>query len=217
MVKYCYFAQPIETIRERHIIMYELLLREFDEVNHVWKTPASFEISDTLMLSLLTQARQKLGDSALSLNLTLRQFASKRTATALVNYAHHYLAPRQLTIELVKAPSLALMQRMGAIYRSAGILIAMDDVGSDNFYEEVAPLLPYLNTIKFALHNMRRDANELSPQNAEALKFWFDQSEDKQLLFTFEGIENQDDIELAMKLGITRGQGYFFSRPRQPK
>lgn len=37
------------------------------------------------------------------------------------------------------------------------------------------------------------------------------------MLFTFEGIEDEADLELAKRIGIARGQGYYFSKPQLPE
>lgn len=216
MGRLCYFAQPIENIRTQHVIAYELLLREWHEDQQQWRIPATFDIDAQTMITLLGDALAKLSIRRVSINLTNAQFADVNVMRALTEYVEMHMQPRQLTVELVDSPDLATLRRVGVGYRAAGILIAIDDVGSDNKFKEIRGLLPYVNTIKFALQNMRAPGSS-APQDAiESLRFWFEQAEEQQMLFTFEGIEDGNDIQLATQFGITRGQGYYFSKPQEP-
>lgn len=216
MSRYRYFAQPIENITTQRVIVYELLLRQWDEATAQWRTPASFELPVTTLLDLLKTALGQLGNKSVSLNLTRQQFVDLATTKAITDFAKAEMVPRQLTVELMDCPTLAELKRMAVYYREAGVLLAIDDVGSDHQYAQVASLLPYVNTIKFALQNLRRKGQATSAEMIAALRFWFEQAEAQQMLFTFEGIENQADVLLANRFGITRGQGYFFSRPQTP-
>jgi EAL domain-containing protein (putative c-di-GMP-specific phosphodiesterase class I) len=214
--KLCYFAQPIENIRTQHVIAYELLLREWHEEQQRWFVPASFDIDAQTMIALLSDALAKLTIRRVSINLTNAQFADVKVMRALTEYVETHMQPRQLTVELVDSPDLVTLRRVGVGYRAAGILIAIDDVGSDNKFREIRGLLPYVNTIKFALQNMRKPGAPAPEDAKESLRFWFERAEEQQMLFTFEGIEDGDDIQLATQFGITRGQGYYFSKPQEP-
>lgn len=213
MTKYCYFVQPIENIRSKKIIMYELLLRMWDETAKSWVVPSNFEISVETMISLLEAVHHTLGDNHISINLSNKQFSDLKVAHELIDYARQHLRPRQLTIELVETPEIEVLKIISEAYRGAGILLAIDDVGSDNLYVDIKEMLPYVNTIKFALQNLRKFNEQTTPEQIEMLRFWFNKSEEEQMLFTFEGIENDADLKLASRVGITRGQGYYFSRP----
>lgn len=217
MTQFCYFAQPIENIRNNKIIMYELLLRAWCETDKRWVVPETFDLEPDMVIQLLEEALRVLGDCRISINLTKKQFSDLKIAQSLVEFVRTYLEPRQLTVELVEVPSLETLKLMSEVYRSAGIMLAIDDVGSDNTAEAINGLLPYVNTLKFALQNLREHRYQMRPEYVEALKFWFDKAEDEQVLFTFEGIESKADIELAVQIGITRGQGYLFSRPLEPR
>lgn len=217
MPRYSYFAQPIENIATHRVIVYELLLRQWDASAQQWRCPASFELDAPTVITLLQEALDQLATKRVSINLTQQQFMDCTFAQTLLDFAKKHMLPRQLTVELMDCPSLAALKKLSAQYRAAGVLLAIDDVGSDHSYDQVAALLPYVNTIKFALQNLRRKGQKTSQDMIKALHFWFEQAEEQQMLFTFEGIENQDDIELANHFGITRGQGYFFSRPQAPE
>ena len=217
MTRYTYFAQPIENIATKRVILYELLLREWDEERSAWRIPSNFELAPSVVVQFLDEAVSQLDNHHVSVNLTRAQFNDVHMMEQLSEFVRTKLAPRQLTVELVDSPDLEVLQTMSAGYRSAGILLAIDDVGSDNQFQEIEDLLPYVNTIKFALQNMRKYGERPSEESIAALKFWFDQAEEQQMLFTFEGIENSEDVELAHRFHITRGQGYYFSRPHEPR
>lgn len=216
MMRYRYFAQPIENISTQRVIAYELLLREWQPEQQQWQRPGCFEIDATTTITLLREALSHLKTKRVSVNLTKQQFLDPAMAQAIADFAKVELLPRQLTVELMDCPSLADVKRMGVPYREAGVLLAIDDVGSDHSYERIATLLPYVNTIKFALQNLRQQGQRTSEAMIESLHFWFDQAEAQQMLFTFEGIENQADVDLASHVGVTRGQGYFLSQPQEP-
>ncbi|WP_127848800.1 EAL domain-containing protein [Lacticaseibacillus hulanensis] len=217
MARYSYFAQPIENISTGRIILYELLLREWNNDQKRWQVPTNFAIPASTMVDLLEQSVAELNGPHVSINLTKDQFADAKFARAITNFVSQNMVPRQLTVELVDTPDLTVLKKMSAAYRAAGVLLAIDDVGSDNMYSEVKDMLPYVNTIKFALQNMRARGCATTKREIEALHFWFEQAEEQQMLFTFEGIETKEDIELATHFGISRGQGYFFSRPLSPE
>ena len=217
MPQYSYFAQPIENISTKRIILYELLLREWNANEERWVTPASFAVPAETIVHILQKAIDVLDDHHVSINLTREQFADPLFTDAITAFVEANMLPRQLTVELVECPDFAVLKQMSARYRAAGVLLAIDDVGSANLYSDVKDMLPYVNTIKFALQNMRKHGCATTKEEIAALQFWFEQAEEQQMLFTFEGIETEEDIALATRFGIHRGQGYFFSRPLEPQ
>ncbi len=216
MAQYQYFAQPIENITTGSVVVYELLLRQWDDKNACWYVPENFDLSASLIIELLESAIKKLGNRRVSINLTYEQFADSEIEKAITTFAQKRMTNRQLTVELVNAPNLAILRAMSPVYRAAGIMIAIDDVGSDNIYKNVSDLLPYINIVKFALQNMRQDTTDIAMRLIESLNFWLMRAEEHRLVFIFEGIESEEDLKLANNLGVTRGQGYYFSRPMEP-
>lgn len=216
MLTYKYFAQPINNLVTNQTILYELLLRQWDDCQGRWRVPDSFELTPTELVQLLDTAINELNNRHVSVNLTAHQFADPEMQLAISDYVQAHLLPRELTVELVATPQLSALRQMSVGYRAAGVLIAFDDVGSDNLFTQIRTMLPYVNTVKFALQNMRPWGTTITDETIAALKFWFDKAEEYQMLFTFEGIESADDIQLAAHFGITRGQGYYFSKPQLP-
>lgn len=214
MPKYCFFVQSIDNVKAQRIIAYELLLREWNEAEQRWQLPDDFNLPAGQLIQLLKSAVDKLGNHRISVNLTNQQFEDTSVMEALTHFVDMYMVPRQLTVELVEKPKLSVLKEMSANYRKAGIILALDDVGSDNLYDEVKELLPYLNTVKFAIQNIRQFGEATSNQVVDMLQFWFQKAEEQQMLFTFEGIEDESDIALSVYLGVTRGQGYYFTKPQ---
>lgn len=217
MPQYRYFAQPIANIKTKHIIVYELLLRQWVPDKDAWLRPDTFDLTPDALIATLDQAITHLNFHRVSVNLTNHQFADPEMMRALTAYVAEHMLPRQLTVELVETPDFDVLRQMSVHYRSAGMLLAIDDVGSDNTYAEIKEMLPYVNTIKFAIQNLRRFGEQTAPEVAAALRFWFNRAEDQQMLFTFEGIEDEADVQLARSIGISRGQGYYIARPALPE
>ncbi|WP_155286414.1 EAL domain-containing protein [Lacticaseibacillus zhaodongensis] len=210
-MKLTYAAQPIVYIDSKLAFRYELLLRGWDEQEQRWRLPDSFEIPAEQQLALLDKALADLPVSNVSLNLSYAQFADERVADQFIAYAQAHPEIEQLTVELVAAPNMADIKQIGKRYREAGIALAIDDVGSDNLYDKVAPLLPYVDCVKFALQNLRATGETAHAEHDIA--FWAKIARESGKLFTFEGVESSADVCLAKRLGITRAQGYYFGKP----
>ena len=60
MLKYKYFAQPINNLVTNQTILYELLLRQWDEEQRCWQIPATFELTPAELIQLLDCAIKEL-------------------------------------------------------------------------------------------------------------------------------------------------------------
>lgn len=209
---YAFFAQPIMYQNQRFAS--ELLLRSFDEDNQHWVLPARFDLPVAQQVDLLYQAVAHLACSRVAINLTLAQFADPQTAAALIACYQHDAGPSALTVEIVDVPDLATTRRISAMYRDAGIRIHIDDVGSDNSYELVRELIPYVDGVKFAIQNLRQ--HEDDERIHERIRFWAEVARKNHLRLILEGVETQADVDFATALGITYFQGYFFAKPSLP-
>lgn len=211
-----YFAQPIEGVNAQGSVHWaaELLLRRYDSQSDQWRLPARFDIAVDKQIILISQALTVLNVQRVNVNLTLAQFSDIETAKSLVSYMHSGRGPQQLTIEITDVPSVTVMRRVSALYREAGILIYIDDVGSDNSYELVQKLLPYVNGVKFAIQNLRRQ--ESSARIHERIQFWLDIAQHQEISFILEGLEFPDEVTWAQHLGIQYFQGYYFGKPQLP-
>lgn len=211
--KYTYFTQPIVNIEDRHTIVHELLLRKFDPKENKWKLPSSFKIPVELQIELADEVSQIIKTKNISINLTKEQLKDEAVCQKIVDF-YNESQLQNITIEMVKAPTPEILSKVGRQYHHAGILLGIDDVGSDNLKQAVFPLLGEVDTIKFAAQNMR---GLKKSDLLEGVSYWFNKANSRDLLFTFEGVEDEEDIKMANALGITRCQGYYFSKPVLPQ
>ncbi|HEU4480856.1 MAG TPA: EAL domain-containing protein, partial [Actinomycetota bacterium] len=114
----------------------------------------------------------------------------------------------EVTERALTASPASLLRRCEEI-RELGWGIALDDVG-------VAPsslaMLPLLrpDVIKLDRLLMSKDAGRLRNRIVHAVSA---EHERRGTAVVAEGIENEDHIELALAMGATLGQGWFFGRP----
>lgn len=170
--EYAYFTQPIVDISKNKTIVHELLLRTFDKKDGRWKLPSSFQVPIELQIDLANEA----------------------VCDKIIDF-YWKSAVNNLTIEMVKvSSSYAIFKQMQEKYHKEGIILGIDDVGSDNKLQDVMPLLDDVDTIKFASQNIRH-LSQIKMLNQ--LSYWFKQAEKRHLLFTFEGVEGLEDIRMA--------------------
>ena len=216
--EYAFFVQKMvdATGDEIRIMAYELLLREWNESEQRWGVPSNFDIPIDQQIELMKNVLAKTGNARLSLNLSAQQFVDAHTAQALVAFAQNYDQLDGMIIELTHAPSLADMRRISPLYHQADIRIAIYGVGSDNHFESLQGVFPYIDGLKFALQKLRKDQdmNNLD----ERLGFWYDLAAEYDIDFIMEGIENQDDVDyVENKLHVQYLQGYMYGRPDLPE
>ncbi|WP_461215774.1 EAL domain-containing protein [Lacticaseibacillus sp. GG6-2] len=209
-----YFAQPIVHASADATKTWgaELLLRQQDGEH--WHLPEHFDIHVDKQVALITQVLANSSLKRVNINLTPGQFADTSIANALAGFANATYGPQQLVVEITTVPDLATVRRVTAIYRSAGIRVFIDDVGSDNSYELVQKVLPYIDGVKFAMQNLRK--HETTPRIHERVTFWANTAKKANIDFILEGIEDQDDLTFAASLGIHYYQGYYFGKPTLP-
>jgi predicted signal transduction protein with EAL and GGDEF domain len=93
----------------------------------------------------------------IAINLTTAEFSDERVAEALTAFKNEQGGPDELTIEATDVPDTLTMRQITAIYRAGGVRVDIDDVGSDNSFEVVRGLLPYVDGVKFAMQNLRKE------------------------------------------------------------
>ncbi|MFD1484483.1 EAL domain-containing protein [Lacticaseibacillus baoqingensis] len=207
-----YFAQPIMLIDEAQPWGAELLLRQQDG-DH-WHLPPRFDIQVEQQIKMIARTLAKSRLTRVTINLTPAQFADTSIANALAGFANAAYGPDALIVEITTVPDLATTRRITAIYRSANIRVFIDDVGSDNSYELVQKVLPYIDGVKFAMQNLRK--HEPLARIHERVLFWVDTAKKARIDFILEGVEDQADVDFASRLGIHYCQGYYFGKPALP-
>lgn len=214
--QYAFYTQPITNVSGEQAQVWgsELLLRQYATDQARWVLPAAFDLAVDQQVQLIYAAVAHSSCKNVAINLTLAQFADTQTAHALIACLHAEEGPSALTVEIVDVPDLATTRRISALYRAAGIRIHIDDVGSDNSYELVRNLLPYVDGVKFAIQNLRK--TESMPRLRERIRFWAEVANHNHLRFILEGVEDETDIRFATALGIHYFQGYYFAKPALP-
>ncbi|WP_390405600.1 diguanylate cyclase domain-containing protein [Lacticaseibacillus jixiensis] len=214
--QYAFYTQPINDTSGAQAQVWgsELLLRQYDATKARWVLPAAFDLAVDQQVQLIYQAVAHSACKNVAINLTLAQFSDTQTAHALIACLHAEQGPSALTVEIVDVPDLATTRRISALYRAAGIRIHIDDVGSDNSYELVRRLLPYVDGVKFAIQNLRK--TESMPRLRERIRFWAEVANHNHLRFILEGVEDETDIRFATDLGIHYFQGYYYAKPALP-
>lgn len=146
----------------------------------------------------------------ISLNLNRQQFTDSRTIGHLIHLKKS-VKNLKLIIELTETPSLDELHRYVALYRSFGIKLSLDDVGTDNpWCPSVQDVLPFMDSIKFAMQNFRLQHRQ--GELMGSLDAWRQIADIYHLGFTLEGIEDKADVALAQKYNVKMAQGYYYSK-----
>lgn len=211
--EYCYFSQGIYKISDTDVPMqyHELLLRTYDAIQKRWILPDYFEIPVWMQITLMNELMKHTQVQRFNLNLTAEQFNDIEVAQALTQFVKSAEGPEQLSIEITDLKDSQTVRRISALYRSASMKILIDDVGSDNSFELVNGVLPYVNGLKFAMQNLRKTVSE--EELKERVSFWASVAKKNDLDFILEGVETEAELAMAKKLGVQYVQGYFFGKP----
>lgn len=216
MNTYTYFAQAIVNVATRKVEKYELLLRAWSPQTHEWYLPNSFDISVGMQTRMLKEALKDLEVKRVGINLTPEQFASRGVVQRLARFVAQTPELIELTVELTTAPTLTELSAMAPEYHQHGILIALDDVGSDiDDLDLAAQLAPNVDIFKFALQNLREQGH--TDDLLGQMRPWAELAAQHDVHFTVEGVETYTDLQLARQAGATRAQGFFFNHPIAPR
>ncbi|WP_164509963.1 sensor domain-containing diguanylate cyclase [Lacticaseibacillus porcinae] len=210
---YRFFAQGVYEITATGKIRRsnELLLRTYDPLQQRWVLPDTFELPAWMQISLIQEFMHRTGASTMNINLTANQFDDLDFATAMTQFVESSDGPKHLNIEITHLSDSATTRRISALYRAAGVKLMIDDVGSDNSFELVQDVLGYVNNVKFAMQNLRK---QTSPEQLkQRASFWVKVAKQHHLTFVLEGVENEADVALARELGVLYVQGYYFGKP----
>lgn len=214
---YAFFTQPmVDATQDKQRLMgYELLLRVYDYANERWAVPQNFDVTIGKQVKMMEKVIDEVKEPRLALNMTAEDFVDENIMHQLTDFARTSDKLKGLIIELTHAPTLEEMQRVAPQYHEADIRIAVDDVGSENHFEGLQGIMPYLDGVKFAMQNLRRQNDTANLD--ERMHFWYDLAAEYDIDFIMEGIENKEDEKYAKeKLGVQYLQGYYYGRPELP-
>lgn len=212
---YTYFTQPVVSASSGEVLSRELLLRVYDEQQGRWRLPDHFDITSSTQISLMRRVLSQVAASALTINLTAEQFADEEVAYALLEFMMREPRLRQLTVDVTHLPAPEATRNVCAIYHTAGIVVAIDDVGDANRLSEVIPVIGEVDELKMTLRLL---ASTYSTEQQQAtIESWRDLANEYGKMFTLEGIECARQENMARAVGVSRMQGYHFGKPELPE
>ncbi|MBC9785389.1 EAL domain-containing protein [Heliobacterium chlorum] len=219
--------QPILTMDTQRIFAYEVLGR--------WQTPQGTRslgpffhdpfISTEDHIRIDRIIRQKAiaalakapEDTRLFLNLKPNWIYSFRDhpekLPTLQFLREHNVDPSRFTVEITEDSfndDIEDLARVTQTYREAGCQIAIDDVGSGFInFDRIAYIKP--NILKLDLELVKKCTRE--DFFKEVLASFANTAEKIGASLLFEGIETEEEVQIALSLGARYLQGYFFAKP----
>lgn len=218
MPKYRFFAQRQINTATNAVLGYELLIKELTPDG--WRLPSSFiDIDTKVFANLLIETTKILGQKVryCSVNVNRDQLMNTDIAEAIIE-SQRQLYPTKLIVKLTEDVSereytpTEIKEQLER-FVSKGIQISLDDVGTGhNQFEDIEDFLPLASEIKFAVQNFKSTIQD--PKIKQKVRFWNAISSEYNIHLVLEGIEDQADNQLSQSFGISRRQGYFFSKPQ---
>ncbi len=222
------YYQPITRLEDGTTVGYEALVR-WQHPQRGVLDPAQFlavaedngsaEAMDWLIFERVAAEAPQLLESGgfVSINLSARHFRSAGlTARLLSLLVRHNLSPENLRIEVTERVLLdnpEEFRRTLADLRDQGISVSLDDFGTG--YSSLSYLHQYpLQTLKIdrsfvtALDNGESGNGYAVIRTIQALASALGMN------VIAEGVEDEAQRELLLKLGCPYGQGYLYSRPQ---
>ncbi|PJZ77464.1 EAL domain-containing protein [Leptospira neocaledonica] len=225
--------QPILDVGNRNIIGYEVLGRVFSpESNEYHSLGYHFHNPDTDTVRLVhidriirEKAIKHVKETGLKtkifLNMMPNFLSMVYTGEVLDIKRLHILHlidkydinPNDLVLEITEDKFEGNIEKLlyiVSLFRERGIKIAVDDlgVGFSNL-ERIGYIHP--DIMKVDIKIMRESLNRRSFKNVLSAISEMSQRLGSQLLF--EGVENEDELYLALSMGANLLQGFYFSRP----
>ncbi len=222
--------QPLFDLRAEAVSGFEALLR-WRHPERGWVSPAEFiplaeeiglisTIGDWVLRTACAQAATWPRHLKIAVNLSPVQFRSRSLVAAVVQaIAATGLLPRQLELEVTESVLLecsqANLEQLHQL-RALGVRIAMDDFGTG--YSS----LSYLRTFPFDkikidrsfVRNASAGAEGGDSQGRAIVRAVAGLGASLGICTTAEGVETQEELDLARSEGCTEVQGYLISRPR---
>jgi len=224
--------QPIVNAKEKTVFGYEALARGTDQIefhnpdvflNLAQKYNMLREIESVCVLNAIEtlykalSSNSKIARKKIFINLSPPSFPILLDDEFTQSLKQYEISPEQIVIELTERFSSQLPQEnevyfdiIKRISKHGGFEIAVDDVGTGySTLERIAALNPqYIKYDRSLFKNVYRDSLK-----QELLKTIFDFSNKINSRLIVEGVDNQDDYNFALKLGVEYMQGFLFGRP----
>ncbi|WP_170291940.1 EAL domain-containing protein [Heliobacterium mobile] len=157
-------------------------------------------------------------DTRLFINLNpnwIYNFRNRRSDIPTIQFLREYnIDPSRITVEITEDNFMDNIEELADIvqvYREVGCQIAIDDVGSGFInFDRIAYIKP--NILKLDLELVRKCTKESFFK--EILTSFSIMAEKIGAFVLFEGIETEEQVQIALSLGARYLQGYYFSRPQ---
>jgi len=224
------YYQPIIAMESREIVGYEALGRELADgsVRSLGPFFSDKEVSleDHVRIDRLLreQAIVKLGSIAnppiLFINLKpswiYRHYMETGELHTLQLLQKHGVDPGRVCIEITEdefGESMSGLTKIVELYREAGCLIAIDDIGIGfSNFDRIARIRP--NLIKVDILLMKKSATHSGYLGV--LRSFSNLAEQIGASLLLEGVETSQDLKRAIQVGARYVQGYLFS-PAEPE
>ncbi|KHE69085.1 EAL domain-containing protein [Halobacillus sp. BBL2006] len=216
--------QPIIDMRENRIFGYEALLRTKD---HIIAPGELFHYAQASGLqSMLDQKARRSAVKAKSEHLEIGQkiFINFLPSTIYVPefcLQHTFqiveefdIDPSDLVFEVVETEKISDVQHLKSIldtYKTSGMKVALDDVGTGYSTIEMLSLLKpdYLKIDKSYIRDCHKDKT-----NQEFLHQVMNRAAKLGIHVLAEGIETEEEWHWLQTMGVDYGQGYFLGKPK---
>lgn len=220
--------QPIISVTKKKIVGFESLARGLDPLNNTIISPLDmFEYAhrNALILPLDRLCREKgiegfydiyckNNDLHLFINIDACVIDMVEGSNYLLRQVlKHNIPPENVVIEISesKAQNLEHLVRFVNNYRKSGFLIAIDDlgVGFSNF-DRISLVKPDIIKID---RSLIKDIGESYHQQT-VFKCLVTMANNIGAVVVAEGVETEDELNLALEYGAHLIQGYFFAKPQ---
>lgn len=225
-----YFSKDIanDTLEdEGKICYYECLVRLMDEKGNIWYPNSFLDIAK--QSSLYTKITLKVmefvfdlidkTDSKFSMNLSSIDMVDKEVTAKFEEYLKNCKAknpekPSNLCLEILESESVSDYESIKSFIKLAkdyGCKIAIDDFGSgfSNYYRLLEVQLDYLKIDGSIIKKLPTDKNART-----ALQSIVDFANNQKYDVVAEFVSDEEILNYVRALGITKVQGWAFSKPR---
>lgn len=214
---YAYFTQSLMQFTQRRFkqVSAELLLRSFDYSTGEWKIPEDININIETQLMLVQRLIDSKHLNRISINLELEQFSNSHVIDALLAFMEQQQELEQLNVEVSDIDKIKNWDFFAPTVQKlndAHIRVVFNDINMIELTSELKQHLVVMNGIKL---NLRSKAVEQA-DTIQMMKPWLKFCQDKNIRFTIDGIENNEDLQMARSFGVTYIQGFYFGIPELP-
>jgi diguanylate cyclase (GGDEF)-like protein len=219
-----FMYQPIVTADSSHkVVKYEALLRMIDEKGGIVPAGAFIPVIEQLgmarqldrhVLDMAVEELRSAPGTTLAINISGLTASDPSWLRALISAVRStpHIAPR-LTVEITETAALHDIEesaRFVNVVRNLGCKVAIDDFGAGfTSFRHLKALTVDMVKIdgSFVLNLSRNLDNQLFVRNLMGLASTFG------LATVAEFVENAEDADFLLKVGVQYLQGYYFGRP----